>query len=139
MPLGPTRVYARQLRRAIEQVKDVTSARVVLDDAGDIDEIHVVGSARREAKRIVRDIESLLYAQFGLRVGELAGDLLRVVLVVPQLRIGGLHLQLADAAAQLVQIHHLLNGGEGGVQGVKVSGDIGVHSCREYRLTRWRR
>lgn len=68
MPLGPTKVYARSLQRAIEQVKGVTSARVVLDAAGDVDEIHVVGSARREAKRIVRDIESLLYAQFGLRV-----------------------------------------------------------------------
>jgi len=59
---------AHQLQRTIEQVKEVTSARVILDDEGAISEIHLVGSAGRKAKQIVRDIESLLYARFGMRI-----------------------------------------------------------------------
>lgn len=59
---------AQQLQRTIEQIKNVTSARVILDDEGAISEIHLVGSAGRKAKQIVRDIESLLYARFGIRI-----------------------------------------------------------------------
>ncbi len=57
-----------RLQRTIEQIKDITSARVILDDEGAISEIHLVGSAGRKAKQIVRDIESLLYARFGIRI-----------------------------------------------------------------------
>ena len=49
---------AHQLQRTIEQIKDVTSARVILDEEGAISEIHLVGSSGRKAKQIVRDIES---------------------------------------------------------------------------------
>lgn len=59
---------AQQLQRTIEQIKDVTSARIILDEEGAISEIHLVGSAGRKAKQIVRDIESLLYARFGIRI-----------------------------------------------------------------------
>ncbi len=59
---------ARQLQQAIEQINGVTSARVLLDDTGDIAEIHLVGSSARKPKQIVRDTESLIYARFGIRV-----------------------------------------------------------------------
>ena len=56
-----------------------------------------------------------------LGVGELAGDALGAGLVVPQIRIGGLVLQLLDAPAQPLDIEHPLHRGQGGVEG----GDFG--------------
>jgi hypothetical protein len=61
-------MLAQRLQRSIEQIKGVTSARVILDDHNEIAEIHLVGSPDRGPKQIVRDTESLLYARFGLRV-----------------------------------------------------------------------
>jgi hypothetical protein len=67
MPTVPSRVWARRLQRAIERVRGVTAARIVLDDAHQVAEIHLVGAASRPAKQIVRDVESLLFAEFGIR------------------------------------------------------------------------
>jgi hypothetical protein len=39
-----------------------------MESPDEIAEIHVVGSPGRKPKQIVRDIESLLFAQFGMRV-----------------------------------------------------------------------
>lgn len=59
---------ARRLQRAIEQIEGVTSAGVVLDANGEIAEIHILASPSRRPKQIVRDTESLLFVQFGIRV-----------------------------------------------------------------------
>jgi len=56
------------LQRTIEQIRGVTSARVILGDNDEIAEIHLVGIPGRGPKQIVRDTESLLYARFGMRV-----------------------------------------------------------------------
>jgi hypothetical protein len=56
------------LQRAIEQVKGVVAARIVLDEVQQIAEIHLVGAASRRPKQIVRDVESLLFAQYGIRL-----------------------------------------------------------------------
>jgi hypothetical protein len=58
----------RALEASLKQVQGVYACRVVLDSPNEISEIHVVGSASRKPKQIVRDIESLLFARFGLRV-----------------------------------------------------------------------
>jgi hypothetical protein len=68
VPTGPTKAWARRLQRALEQVKGVTAARIILDQAQQIEEIHLVGSAVRKPKQIVRDVESLLFAQYGIRM-----------------------------------------------------------------------
>lgn len=52
-------------QHAIEQVKGVLSARVILDDTGVIDEVHILARRTRNAKQIVRDVESICSAQFG--------------------------------------------------------------------------
>lgn len=62
------RVPAGELERAIERIRGVTAARVILDRRSDITEIHLVGSPSRQPKQIVRDTESLLYAHFGTPV-----------------------------------------------------------------------
>lgn len=69
---------ARRLQRAIEKIEGVNSAGVVLNAAGEIAEIHVLASPSRRPKQIVRDIESLLFVQFGVRV-----DYRRISLVQP--------------------------------------------------------
>jgi hypothetical protein len=56
------------LESSLKHVRGVNACRVVMDAPGEIAEIHVVGSPDRKPKQIVRDIESLLFAQFGLRV-----------------------------------------------------------------------
>lgn len=56
------------LESSLRQVKGVYACRVVMDAPNEIGEIHVVGAPDRKPKQIVRDIESLLFAKFGLRV-----------------------------------------------------------------------
>ena len=54
--------------RAIEQLRGVETARVVMAGGSEVMEVHVVATPERKPKHIVRDIESLLMAQFGLNV-----------------------------------------------------------------------
>ncbi|NTU79228.1 MAG: hypothetical protein HGA45_07465 [Chloroflexales bacterium] len=52
----------------IFQVRGIQAARVVTDQNGAIDEVHVVSLPGRSAKQIVRDIESILYVRGGVRL-----------------------------------------------------------------------
>ncbi len=54
--------------RLIKQVRGVQSVRVVLDAAGQVEEIHAVVAPERQPKSIVRDIESILYVRGGTRI-----------------------------------------------------------------------
>jgi hypothetical protein len=56
------------LEQLIYQVRGVHAARLVTDTGGKINEVHVVGTPRRSAKQIVRDIESILYVRGGIRL-----------------------------------------------------------------------
>jgi len=68
MSTEPVVVDTATLESSLKQVKGVFACRVVMDAPGEIGEIHVVGAPDRKPKQIVRDIESLLFARFGLRV-----------------------------------------------------------------------
>lgn len=68
MSVEPVAVDTTVLESSLRQVKGVFACRVVMDAPGEIGEIHVVGAPDRKPKQIVRDIESLLFAKFGLRV-----------------------------------------------------------------------
>ncbi len=52
----------------IRQIKDVISARIVADESGEITDVHVLAGANRGPKQVVRDIESVFVAQFGIRL-----------------------------------------------------------------------
>ena len=54
--------------QAIEQLRGVEMAHVVMASGSEVSEVHVVATDERKPKHIVRDIESLLMAQFGLNV-----------------------------------------------------------------------
>ena len=71
--------------------------------------------------------------QLALGVGQLAGDLLGVALVVPQVGIGRLVFELLDLGAQAVHVEHPLHRGQGGVKGGDVRLSIEVHGSSGYR------
>lgn len=57
-----------QIEDALCQIGDVKAARLVTGPNDTIEEIHVLASPAKGAKQLVRDIESLLMARFGLPV-----------------------------------------------------------------------
>jgi len=56
------------LRQAILSLPDVRSCSVEMAPDGGISAIHIVSSSKRPPKQIVRDVESLLHANFGMSV-----------------------------------------------------------------------
>lgn len=77
-------VSAEQVEKIICQLRDVLSARVVVDKNGAIQEVHVLVKASRSPKQVVRDIESALMASLGISVdhrkvsvAQMQGTLLR--------------------------------------------------------------
>lgn len=66
--IGGTDILLSDVEDMISKVQGVISARIVADECGEVAEIHVVSDFARGAKQVVRDIESVLIAQFDLRV-----------------------------------------------------------------------
>jgi hypothetical protein len=54
--------------QAIARIKGVVRSTVLLDEHDQITEVHIIASSLRRPKRIVRDVESLLCARFGVRI-----------------------------------------------------------------------
>lgn len=54
--------------QAIKQIKAVVATRINANEQGEIEEIHILSGPGRNPKQIVRDVESVLAAQFGLSV-----------------------------------------------------------------------
>jgi len=61
-------VSAEQIEDVVRQLKDVVSARAVLDTLGRISEMHVLVNARRAPKQVARDIESGLKAHLDVAI-----------------------------------------------------------------------
>ncbi len=57
-----------EIEGTISRLRGVVSARVVQDDRGEIQEVHVLGDPVRHPKHIARDIESALISEHGLRI-----------------------------------------------------------------------
>jgi hypothetical protein len=66
------------LEHELCRIPEVTAARVVAGDSGDIEEVHILSLPSKHAKQIVRDVQSVAMATFGL-------DLDRRVVSVVQL------------------------------------------------------
>lgn len=54
--------------QAIKQIKSVIAARINVNHQGEIEEVHILASSGRAPKQIVRDVESILIAQFDLQI-----------------------------------------------------------------------
>lgn len=61
---SPTAIAVQE---ALGRMRGVVASRVVAHD-GDIAEVHILADAVRPAKQIVRDVESLCAAQFGIKI-----------------------------------------------------------------------
>lgn len=56
-----------EYEQALKQIRSVSAARIRMTEQGEIEEIHILATGDRNPKQIVRDVESLLVAQFGLQ------------------------------------------------------------------------
>jgi hypothetical protein len=65
---GSTQVALEEIEQAICQMGDIKAARVVASSYGAIQEIHVLALPTKSPKQLVRDVESLLMARFGISV-----------------------------------------------------------------------
>ncbi|HWQ41296.1 MAG TPA: hypothetical protein VN456_04595 [Desulfosporosinus sp.] len=54
--------------QAIKQVKSVIAARINVNSQGEIEEVHILAGPGRAPKQVVRDIETILVAQFDLQI-----------------------------------------------------------------------
>ena len=57
-----------ECRKLIEKVEDIISSNIITDKDGIIEEIHVLSRDKRSPKQIVRDIESLLHAEYNVEL-----------------------------------------------------------------------
>jgi hypothetical protein len=71
----------RDVERELCRIPDVTAARIVAGPGGQPVEVHVLASPHKHAKQIVRDVQSVAMAAFGL-------DLDRRIISVVQLDTG---------------------------------------------------
>ncbi|GIV09643.1 MAG: hypothetical protein KatS3mg019_1734 [Fimbriimonadales bacterium] len=62
------RLSAAQIEGVIRELRGVCGARVVADESGLIQEIHLLVEAERNPKQAVRDVESALLAHFGVHI-----------------------------------------------------------------------
>ncbi len=67
-PPPDDRIPLSDVEAVVRAVPGVERAKVVVNDWGAIEAIHVVGDTSRPAKRVVRDIESALAARIGILV-----------------------------------------------------------------------
>ncbi len=55
-----------EVERELVRLPEVQIARIVADDEGRVTEVHIVADATKHAKQIVRDVQSVALASFGL-------------------------------------------------------------------------
>jgi hypothetical protein len=65
---GERGVPEEAIRLALNALPDVQSSKVEFDKGGSISAVHVVSCSKRPAKQIVRDIESVVKAHFGIEI-----------------------------------------------------------------------
>ena len=67
-PQAPDPWGVKRAENLITSLTGVLSARVVVTPVGEVSEIHVLTSNDQQAKQVVRNIESALMAQLGLKI-----------------------------------------------------------------------
>ena len=66
MPVEKRVIPAKEYEDTLKRIRDIITARMVLDQNGDIQEIHVLAGPGRAVKYIARDVESSIIAAFGV-------------------------------------------------------------------------
>jgi len=68
MDKGISQVTLEEIEQALCQISEIQAVRIVASSYGAIQEIHVLALPTKAPKQLVRDIESLIMARFGLTV-----------------------------------------------------------------------
>jgi len=92
------KVTVAQVERLLGQLPGILSARIVVNDWGAIEEIHVLATTARNPKQIVRDVESSLAARWGMNVDH---KKISIAQVTGQDRSGNRAVRLILSAVQL--------------------------------------
>lgn len=110
-----------RIKQAIASLPDVQSCNVEFNPDGTISAIHIVSSTRRSPKQIVRDVESVMLADFGIKIDHRKVSVARV-------EDRGERRHERPQRARLVTITSTASGGKGSVEvaleraGVTVTG-----------------
>ncbi len=65
---GERKISREEVEALIARLPSVVSSRLVVNDWGGLDEVHVLTTRERSPKQVVRDVESCLAAQWGISV-----------------------------------------------------------------------
>jgi hypothetical protein len=68
LPLSPDPWGVKRVENLITSLTGILSARVVVTPQGEVSEVHVLTLSDVQAKQVVRNIESALMAQLGLKI-----------------------------------------------------------------------
>lgn len=63
---APKEIRLTECENLIKQIRDVISVNIVVGENGVIEEVHVLAEDTRNAKQLVRDIETLLRVEYGI-------------------------------------------------------------------------
>src|SRR3989304_4807199 len=61
-------IVPEEIENSLCQIREVKAARIITKKDNSIDEVHILASPEKNPKQLVRDIESLLMAEYGLPV-----------------------------------------------------------------------
>ncbi|NLM47091.1 MAG: hypothetical protein GX200_09875 [Firmicutes bacterium] len=64
----PKDIDLQECENLIKQIRDVISVNIVMGEDKKIEEIHVLAEENRNAKQLVRDIETLLRVEYGIEL-----------------------------------------------------------------------
>ncbi|MGQ9603716.1 MAG: hypothetical protein ACUVUU_05840 [bacterium] len=104
--MGQHRLEPGRIREAITAIPDVASCDVEMDGSGGISAVHVVTRSQRPPKQIVRDVESVLAAEFGLKIDHRKVSVARV-------EVEGRKISELGGRARLVSIKLSTEGAKG--------------------------
>ncbi len=91
-----TGIDLRDVEAELCRLPDVAATRIVADHAGRPIEVHVLAGSGKHAKQVVRDIQSVALASFGL-------DIDRRIISVVQLAPDGSEVEVADHPASVAR------------------------------------
>lgn len=97
-----------KLKGAIMSLPDVHSCSVELAEDGSISAIHIVSGSKRPPKQIVRDVESILHANFGISVDHRKVSVARITMpsekraeAVPRARLDAMKVSSAGGMGKV--------------------------------------
>lgn len=97
------KVTAETVQELVGQVPGVASCRVVTNDWGAIEELHVIGTLERHPKQISRDIQSALQAGLGVGIDHRKISIAQLHGLEPTLPAPRLRLLNVDVISDLTQ------------------------------------